>query len=33
MEIIKQGKLNKIEVTCPNCGMIGKIDEVEFVKE
>ena len=33
MEIIKQGKLNKIEVTCPNCGMIGKIDEGEFVKE
>ncbi len=25
MEIIKQGNLSKIEVTCPRCGMIGRI--------
>ena len=33
MEIIKQGKLNKTEVSCPHCGMVGRIDEGEVVKE
>lgn len=33
MEIIKQGNLSKIEVTCPRCGMIGKIGEGEIVRE
>lgn len=33
MEIIKQGKLNKIEVTCPHCGMVGRIDGGEIVRE
>lgn len=33
MEIIKQGNLSKIEVTCPRCGMVGRIGEGEIVRE
>lgn len=33
MEIIKQGKLRGREVTCPHCGMVGRVGDSEVVRE